>query len=59
MFNGILSSLLANLALIEIYRIVSSKVMDNGESGQNPIGERKVIEISKSADTEKPSGKCC
>lgn len=43
----------------EIYRIVSSKALDNGEAGQNPNLERKVLEISKSADTEKPSGKCC
>ncbi|KAL8773905.1 MAG: hypothetical protein Q9209_001335 [Squamulea sp. 1 TL-2023] len=45
--------------LTEIYRIVSSKALDNGEAGQNPNLERKVLEISKSADTEKPSGKCC
>ncbi|KAL8668929.1 MAG: hypothetical protein Q9224_007766 [Gallowayella concinna] len=43
----------------EIYRIVSSKALDNGEAGQNPNLERKVLEISKSADTEKPQGKCC
>ncbi|KAK0508147.1 hypothetical protein JMJ35_009231 [Cladonia borealis] len=47
--------------LTEIYRIVSQKALDNGDSGQNPIGsgERKVLEISKSADTEQKSGKCC
>lgn len=44
---------------VEIYRIVSSKALDNGEGGQNPNLERKVLEISKSADTEKPQGKCC
>lgn len=43
----------------EIYRIVSSKALDNGDSGQAPMGERKVLEISKSADTETKSGKCC
>ena len=45
----------------EIYRIVSQKALDNGEAGQNPIGtgDRKVLEISKSADTEQKSGKCC
>ena len=43
----------------EIYRIVSSKALDNGESAQNPIGERKVLEISKSSDPETKSGKCC
>ncbi|KAL8966924.1 MAG: hypothetical protein Q9197_005715 [Variospora fuerteventurae] len=45
--------------LTEIYRIVSSKALDNGEGGQNPNLERKVLEISKSADTEQKSGKCC
>ncbi|KAH0553340.1 Ras- protein Rab-11B, partial [Trichoglossum hirsutum] len=43
--------------LTEIYRIVSSKALDNGESTQNPIGERKVLEISKSADTDTKQGK--
>ncbi|KAI9800429.1 MAG: hypothetical protein M1833_003315 [Piccolia ochrophora] len=43
----------------EIYRIVSSKALDNGESAQNPIGERKVLEISKSADTEQKKSNCC
>lgn len=43
----------------EIYRIVSSKALDNGDSGQQPMGERKVLEISKTADTETKSGKCC
>lgn len=48
-------------SITEIYRIVSQKALDNGDSGQNPIGsgERKVLEISKSADTETKSGKCC
>ncbi|KAK3169954.1 hypothetical protein OEA41_009339 [Lepraria neglecta] len=47
--------------LTEIYRIVSQKALDNGDAGQNPIGtgDRKVLEISKSADTEQKSGKCC
>ncbi|KAI4120330.1 MAG: hypothetical protein LQ338_007094 [Usnochroma carphineum] len=45
--------------LTEIYRIVSSKALDNGEAGQNPNLDRKVLEISKSADTEQKSGKCC
>lgn len=43
----------------EIYRIVSSKALDNGDSTQNPIGERKVLEISKPADSEQKSSKCC
>ena len=45
--------------VLEIYRIVSSKALDNGDSSQNPIGERKVLEISKSADSDNKSGKCC
>lgn len=47
------------LTCTEIYRIVSSKALDNGDSAQAPMGERKVLEISKSADTETKSGKCC
>jgi Ras-related protein Rab-11A len=44
---------------IEIYRIVSSKALDNGDGGQNPLGERKVLEISKSQDADTKSNKCC
>lgn len=44
---------------IEIYRIVSSKALDQGEGGQNPLGERRqVVEISKTQDTETKQG-CC
>lgn len=43
----------------EIYRIVSSKALDQGEGSQNVLGgERKVLEISKSADAETKKG-CC
>ena len=43
----------------EIYRIVSSKALDQGEGGQNPLGERRqVVEISKTQDTETKQG-CC
>ena len=52
-------SIETNISVPEIYRIVSSKALDNGDSGQNPIGERKVLEISKSPDAEQKSGKCC
>ncbi|KAF2092936.1 small GTP-binding protein [Rhizodiscina lignyota] len=45
--------------LTEIYRIVSSKALDQGDATQNPIGERKVLEISKSADTDSKKGGCC
>lgn len=43
----------------EIYRIVSSKALDQGDGGQAVLGEgRKVIEISKSADADQKKG-CC
>ncbi|KAF5017076.1 hypothetical protein F66182_11047, partial [Fusarium sp. NRRL 66182] len=43
--------------LTEIYRIVSSKALDQGEGGQNPLGERRqVVEISKTQDTETKQG---
>ncbi|KAL0258710.1 Rab GTPase ypt31 [Diplodia seriata] len=46
--------------LTEIYRIVSQKALDQGDSGQNAIGgERRVIEITNSAETEAKQGKCC
>jgi hypothetical protein len=38
---------------------VSSKALDQPDAAQNPIGERKVLEISKSADTDNKGGKCC
>jgi len=45
--------------LTEIYRIVSSKALDQGESGGPVLGnDRKVLEISKSADAEQKKG-CC
>lgn len=46
--------------LTEIYRIVSSKALDQGEGGQNVLGgERKVLEISKSADNDAAKKGCC
>ena len=42
----------------EIYRIVSSKALDGGDSMQNPLSDRKVVEISKSQDPEQKQG-CC
>ncbi|EDN09832.1 GTP-binding protein ypt3 [Histoplasma capsulatum] len=44
--------------LTEIYRIVSSKALENGNSGQNPLGDRKVVEITKSQDADAKQ-KCC
>ncbi|KAL8790858.1 MAG: hypothetical protein Q9195_006183 [Heterodermia aff. obscurata] len=44
--------------LTEIYRIVSSKALDNGDSNQAPIGERKPLELTKPQEEAK-SNKCC
>ncbi|RYF38675.1 MAG: hypothetical protein EOO38_24430 [Cytophagaceae bacterium] len=44
----------------EIYRIVSSKALDQGEGSQNVLGgERKVLEISKAADEGQKKNGCC
>jgi hypothetical protein len=44
----------------EIYRIVSSKALDQGEGSQNVLGgERKVLELSKSAEEGQKKGGCC
>ena len=49
----------ANL-LSEIFRIVSQKALDNGgESAQAPMGDRKVIDVSKSPDAETKKNGCC
>lgn len=46
-------------SFLEIYRIVSSKALDQGEGSQNVLGgERKVLELSKSAEAEQKKG-CC
>jgi Ras-related protein Rab-11A len=46
--------------LTEIYRIVSSKALDNGDSSQAPAGGGISIELSKPADGgASNSGKCC
>lgn len=67
-FQNILTGTLGQVALlelkltcrfhIEIYRIVSSKALDGGDSVQNPLGDRKVVEISKTNDQETKQG-CC
>ncbi|KAI5298939.1 hypothetical protein KEM56_003655 [Ascosphaera pollenicola] len=44
--------------LTEIYRIVSTKALDSGDSLQNPLGDRKVVEINKPQDQESSKG-CC
>ncbi|KAH1272304.1 Ras- protein Rab-11A [Aspergillus fumigatus] len=44
--------------LTEIYRIVSSKALDNGDSGQAPLSSGRTIEVSKAPDTESKQG-CC
>ncbi|KAL9616176.1 MAG: hypothetical protein Q9160_008929 [Pyrenula sp. 1 TL-2023] len=45
--------------LTEIYRIVSSKALDNGDGGQNPIQSGTKITLDKSEDNQAKSGKCC
>lgn len=53
------SKKLANTGL-EIYRIVSSKALDQGEGSQNVLGvERQKLEISKSADEGQKKNGCC
>ncbi|KAE8152422.1 ras family-domain-containing protein [Aspergillus avenaceus] len=45
--------------LTEIYRIVSSKALDSGDSGQAGLGDRRpVVDISTSQDPETKQG-CC
>lgn len=49
---------MANGVTPEIYRIVSSKALE-GDSPQNPLGERRqVVNISESQDSEQKQG-CC
>ncbi|KAK4869020.1 hypothetical protein LT330_006629 [Penicillium expansum] len=43
--------------LTEIYRIVSSKALDNGEGGQQVLDRRPVIDPSKQDSEQKPG--CC
>lgn len=53
-----LASHLTNVIIPEIYRIVSSKALE-GDSPQNPLGERRqVVNISESQDSEQKQG-CC
>ncbi|KAK2746210.1 hypothetical protein FQN57_003332 [Myotisia sp. PD_48] len=44
--------------LTEIFRIVSSRALESGDSANNPLGDRKVVEISKTPDSENKKG-CC
>ncbi|KAI1912959.1 Rab GTPase ypt31 [Ophidiomyces ophidiicola] len=44
--------------LTEVYRIVSSRSLDSGDSTQNPLSDRKVVEITRTQDTESKQG-CC
>jgi Ras-related protein Rab-11A len=44
----------------EIYRIVSSKALDNGDAGQGPITGGTNINLDPSvASGSKDGGKCC
>ena len=45
--------------LIEIYRIVSSKTFENGESTQNPIAQGTKLDIGNSPSPDAKSSKCC
>ena len=46
--------------LPEIYRIVSSKALDNGEAAQASLGAGTNISLSKPADdSANKGGKCC
>ena len=46
--------------VLEIFRIVSQKALDNGgESAQAPMGERKVIDVSKDPNPETKKNGCC
>ncbi|OAL66574.1 GTP-binding protein ypt3 [Trichophyton rubrum] len=42
--------------LTEIFRIVSSKALESGDSSANQLGDRKVVEITKTPDSEKKQG---
>ncbi|KAK2789308.1 Ras- protein yptc6 [Onygenales sp. PD_12] len=44
--------------LTSIYKKLNEDALENGGSVQNPLGERKVLEISKSQDAETKQG-CC
>jgi hypothetical protein len=47
-------------AYSEIYRIVSSKALDQGEGSQAVIpGDRTVLKISQSAEEGQKKGGCC
>jgi Ras-related protein Rab-11A len=44
----------------EIYRIVSSKALDQGEGSQNVLGpDRTTLKISESADESQKKAGCC
>lgn len=52
------ASITAAYQTTEIFRIVSSKALDSGDSAQNPLSDRKVVEITKTQDPESKQG-CC
>jgi len=45
--------------LTEIYRIVSTKALDNGDSSQGHIGERKPLDMTDQKAGDSKAGKCC
>ncbi|MCJ1323446.1 hypothetical protein MMC10_000106 [Thelotrema lepadinum] len=45
--------------LTEIYHIVSSKVLNDDNAAQNPIGQGKTIDMSEPQKNDNKAGKCC
>lgn len=43
----------------EIYRIVSSKALDQGEGGQASLGPSQAINLAPSQPGEEKKGGCC
>lgn len=43
----------------EIYRIVSSKALDQGEQGQNAPGSGVKIDMTPSGTPDQKGNKCC
>lgn len=43
----------------EIYRIVSSKALDQGEGSQNVLAAGQKIDLQPSANAEEKKGGCC
>jgi hypothetical protein len=46
-------------AVVEIYRIVSSKALDQGEQGQGAPGSGVKIDMTPSGTPDQKGNKCC